>query len=53
MTGHATIEMTEHYSHVDIGEKRAAMAGVVQLVGVQARAQPPLGTSLGSLGAQA
>ena len=32
MTGHASIEMTDHYSHVDVREKQAAVAGVVALV---------------------
>ena len=32
MTGHATEEMTEHYSHVALGEKQAAVAQLVRLV---------------------
>lgn len=32
MTGHSTVAMTEHYSHVGGDEKRAAIASLVQLV---------------------
>jgi integrase len=32
MTGHASIEMTDHYSQVDVREKQAAVAGIVALV---------------------
>lgn len=32
ITGHVTAAMTEHYSHVDVREKRAAAAGVLRLV---------------------
>jgi integrase len=32
MTGHVTEEMQRHYSHVDLAEKRAAMAGVFRLL---------------------
>lgn len=32
MTGHATEEMTEHYSHVSVAEKAAVVGRVVQLV---------------------
>jgi hypothetical protein len=49
MTGHASVEMTEHYSHVDIGEKRAAMASVVRLVGVQAPTTASVGDVIGDL----
>jgi hypothetical protein len=29
ITGHVTQRMTEHYSHVDVGEKRAAVEGML------------------------
>jgi hypothetical protein len=32
LTGHVTEEMREHYSTVDLDEKRAAVAGVIGLV---------------------
>jgi hypothetical protein len=32
MTGHATEDMTEHYSHVALREKHAAVAGLMRLV---------------------
>jgi hypothetical protein len=32
MTGHATEEMTEHYSHVGLREKHAAVAELMRLV---------------------
>jgi integrase len=32
MSGHASIETTDHYSHADVREKQAAVAGVVALV---------------------
>jgi len=32
ITGHVTQRMTEHYSHVDVGEKRAAVEGMLKLV---------------------
>lgn len=32
MTGHVTEEMQRHYSHVDLDEKRAAMAGVFKVL---------------------
>ena len=32
IVGHATAAMTEHYSHVDLGEKRAAVGRMLQLV---------------------
>jgi integrase len=34
-TGHAAEEMTEHYSHVSLDEKREASAKVVQMVGLE------------------
>ncbi len=45
ITGHTTEEMTEHYSHVGIEERRAAVAGVVSLI------QATGGTSGGTSGA--
>ena len=30
--GHVTTRMTEHYSHVDTGEKSAAVSGMLKLV---------------------
>ena len=32
ITGHVTQRMTEHYSHVDVGEKKAAVEGMLKLV---------------------
>ena len=32
ITGHVTAAMTEHYSHVDAAEKRAAVEGMLKLV---------------------
>jgi hypothetical protein len=32
ITGHVTERMTEHYSHVDVGEKKAAVEGMLRLV---------------------
>jgi hypothetical protein len=32
ITGHVTERMTEHYSHVDTGEKKAAVEGMLRLV---------------------
>jgi hypothetical protein len=32
ITGHVTVKMTEHYSHVDVDEKRAAVEGMLSLV---------------------
>src|SRR3954468_13111991 len=32
ITGHVTERMTEHYSHVDVGEKKAAVEGMLKLV---------------------
>jgi integrase len=32
LTGHVTEEMTEHYSHIGLDERRAAMHGVLRLV---------------------
>lgn len=32
ITGHVTGRMTEHYSHVDVGEKKAALEGMLRLV---------------------
>ena len=32
ITGHVTERMTEHYSHVDGGEKKAAVEGMLRLV---------------------
>ena len=32
ITGHVTTRMTEHYSHVDAGEKNAAVTGMLRLV---------------------
>lgn len=32
ITGPVTQRMTEHYSHVDVGEKRAAVEGMLKLV---------------------
>jgi hypothetical protein len=32
MTGHSSEEMTEHYSHVGLGEKHAALAELIRLV---------------------
>ena len=30
--GHVTERMTEHYSHVDVGEKKAVVEGMLRLV---------------------
>jgi integrase len=32
ITGHMTVAMTDRYSHVDAGEKKAAVEGVLRLV---------------------
>lgn len=32
ITGHVTVEMTEHYSHIDQQEKRAAVEGMLRLI---------------------
>lgn len=40
ITGHSTPEMTEHYSWVTTSEKRAAVGGVVRLLGL-ATSTPP------------
>ena len=32
ITGHVTMEMTEHYSHVDANEKKAAVEGMLRLI---------------------
>lgn len=32
ITGHMTVAMTEHYSHVDQAEKKAAVEGMLRLV---------------------
>lgn len=37
MTGHSSLEMTEHYSHVSVEEKAAVVGKVVQLVRGKAR----------------
>jgi integrase len=39
ITGHVTVQMTEHYSHIGAGEKRAAVEKVLSLV-MQPRPQP-------------
>ena len=47
MTGHSTVAMTEHYSHVGGEEKRAAIQSLVRLVGATGTSEN-LGTSLGT-----
>ena len=39
LTGHVTEEMQRHYSNVGMDEKRAAIAGVIQLVAAGAVAE--------------
>jgi hypothetical protein len=32
ITGHVTVAMTDHYAHVDAGEKKAAVEGMLRLI---------------------